>query len=259
MKKILLISILFLGTSFYTSLGLSKEMTAYEVMKKVQDQGKKHRYQSFEIRMVIYDKKGNTRERYFNTWKDLEANRSRSTLRFYKPSDVKGTSMLNIKSDSAKENSVVQWIYLPAFKSFRRLSVRDKKGSFMGSDFTNSDIAGRNLSQDTHKMIKKDKKYYWIESTPKEEESYKKIINKINRSVFIPEEIVFYNKKNQKAKTLQNKKLVLIKGIYIVVESVMENHLTQGNTKIFLDKEKIQIGKKTPSTYFSSSSFYKAN
>ena len=42
----------------------------------------------------------------------------------------------------------------------------------MGSDFSVSDIAGRRVNQDQHKLIREDTKYYYIESIPKDQKRY---------------------------------------------------------------------------------------
>ena len=70
------------------------------------------------------------------------------------------------KFDKKQWDTKSQWIYLPAFKSVKRLSSSDKNKSFMGSDFTYSDIAGRKLSQDNHTLIKTTDRFYYIESIP---------------------------------------------------------------------------------------------
>ena len=54
------------------------------------------------------------------------------------------------------------------FKSVRQLSSSDRNKSFMGSDFTYSDIAGRKLNQDHHKLVKESDSHYFIESKPKD-------------------------------------------------------------------------------------------
>ena len=115
--------------------------------------------------MKIYDDQARERVRFFNYWTKFKSDREDSLIKFFRPKNVKGTSLL---TNSDKNNDTKsQWIYLPAFKSVKRLSSSDKNKSFMGSDFTYSDIAGRKLSQDNHTLIKTTDRFYYIESIRK--------------------------------------------------------------------------------------------
>ena len=51
---------------------------------------------------------------------------------FDNPRDVKGTAFLTF---SHKQGDDDQWLYLPALKRVKRISSRNKSGSFMGSEF----------------------------------------------------------------------------------------------------------------------------
>lgn len=46
-----------------------------------------------------------------------------------------------------------QWIYLPALKKTRRVSVRDPGDSFLGSDLTYADISPRGIDEDEHSVV----------------------------------------------------------------------------------------------------------
>ena len=57
---------------------------------------------------------------------------------FESPSDVQNTGLLSVDYDGAKDDD--QWLYLPSLHKATRISSGDKSGSFMGTDFTYSDM-----------------------------------------------------------------------------------------------------------------------
>ena len=236
-KRIVTIS---LGIFFFSLPVITgKNNKGYEIMKKVRDQSRIHKTQRSEVSMVIKDKKGRTRERFFNHLKKQKGKNSSSMVKFFQPSSIKGTSLLSKSND--EQLGTDQWIYLPALRSVKKLSSEDKNQSFMGSDFSNSDIAGRNLKQDQHRLLREDDKYFYIESKPKDtKDSYSRIVSKVHKKIYIPTEVKFYDKKKRHLKTMKNFKIKKFKGMYVVVQSEMKNLKTKGKTT--LDVSKIKIG-----------------
>ena len=127
--------------------------------------------------------------------RNLNKTTKKSLIKFFRPTNVKGTSLLT--HSSSEENEKSQWIYLPAFKSVKQLSSSDKNKSFMGSDFSYSDIAGRKLNQDTHRLIKETPINYYIESIPNDLDTaiYSKIRYIISRELNIVKKPFFMIKK----------------------------------------------------------------
>ena len=212
----------------------------YQVMKKVRDQARIQKTQSSEIIMIIQDKKGRKRERYFRHLKKQKSKDSSSMVKFFKPASVKGTSLLSRSND--EEEDTDQWIYLPAFRSVKKLSSKEKGQSFMGSDFSNSDIAGRSLNQDKHKLVKEDKKYFYILSKPKDKKDpYSRMELKVHKKIYVPIEVRFYNRKKKHFKTMKNTKVKKFKGMYVVVKSEVKNLKTKGKTTLHVSKVKVGI------------------
>jgi hypothetical protein len=224
-------------------------------MQKVYDQAHTHYTQTASVFMTIVDQKERKRERYFNLWKkhypaittgdDPKPTEDRSLIKFYRPSDVKGTALLTKSFGDDQED--MQWIYFPFTKSLKRLSSGDKHKSFMGSDFSYADIAGRGIDQDTHKIVKETEQYYVVESIPKaDDDVYGKIMNVIEKERMVPKKVVFYGKKKDKdgklpnVKTLYNKKVSTIKKMHVVTQSVMKNE-KQGTHTILLFSD-VEVG-----------------
>ena len=205
--------------------------------------------------MVIVDKKGRKRERYFNLWKkhypEIKNGKNkapyedRSLIKFFRPSDVKGTALLTKSFGDNQED--MQWIYFPFSKMLKRLSSGDKHKSFMGSDFSYADIAGRRIDEDVHTLVKETEEYFVVDSVPKDsEDTYSKIVSVIEKKRMIPIKTEFYGHKKEadatviNVKTLFNKAIMPYKGMQIVTESIMKNHVK--NTYTILSSTDIEVG-----------------
>ena len=214
--------------------------TGYNVMKKVYDENKKKSTRKAVIDMMIYDKQDRERSRYFNYWVKFTDSDEKSLIKFFRPKNIKGTSLL---TDSNTDTNVkLQWIFLPAFKSLKRLTSSDSNKSFMGSDFTYSDIAGRKLDQDKHELVKESDKYFFIQTVPKDISSsnYSKVRYVISKEYSVVIKAVYYDLDGKQLKTLTNSKISQVNDVNVVMESEMMNHQTGGRTNLIV--KEIEIG-----------------
>lgn len=217
-------------------------------MQKVYQQSRQHETQQFDIFMEIFDEQNRKRERFFTSWKKIYSDETRSLVRFYKPADIKNTALLSHSKDA--QAGADQWIYLPAFKSTKKLSANDKRNSFMGSDFSNSDVAGRSLADDEHELTNEDDKNYYVLSRPVDpEDAYSKLEYRIHKDIFVPLEVKFYDKDGQLLKTLKNSKIQKIKGMYVVVDARMTN--AKGSYTNLLVRD-IEVGQRMNDSRFTT-------
>ncbi|MCY4644619.1 MAG: outer membrane lipoprotein-sorting protein [Bacteriovoracales bacterium] len=215
-------------------------MSGLDVMKKVNANNQNFKTMSFEVLMTITRGK-QTRERNFYNLKKYDGIVTKSLIKFYLPANIKGTSLLTHSYE--KKNEKNQWIYLPALKSLSQIKGDKKKESFMGSDYTYSDVAGRQLYEDTHTLVKKDKKYYYIKSVPKDKNDlYSQINLTVKRKHPVVSKAVFFTKKG-KLKTLTNdpKSLRKIGPMYFFKRSIVVNNRTKGSTELELSAVKRNI------------------
>ena len=232
MKKILLWCWLFVVVSAPVSALNSPApvLTGRDVMQMVQKENQKKTTRKATVHMTITDKKNKERVRYFTYVTKYNPKITRHLITFFQPKPVKGTALLSETDHASGKKS--QWVYLPAFKSIKRLTSSDKNKSFMGSDFSYSDIAGRKLDDDTHRLVKETDAHFFIESIPKDASNatYSKIryvISKAHRLVITAS---FYGANGKKLKTFSNSKVSIINDVNVVMHSEMVNHLTNGQT-----------------------------
>ena len=125
--------------------------TGRDVMDRVYKQADIFPQSDAEVRLTIVDKKGRERVRFFNLRSKSSEGFKRSLVKFFKPANVKGVGLAS--ETNLDTEAKQQWVYFPSLKSVKKLSTAEQDGSFMGSDFSYSDIAGRTLDQDAHKVF----------------------------------------------------------------------------------------------------------
>lgn len=143
-------------------------LTAEDIMAKV-DQLAEPATMKANMTMVLIDNKGKQRVRSMTSVSGDFDGADKSLMFFLQPADVKGTGFLMFYYDDAAVDDD-QWMFLPALNKAKRIASSDKTGSFMGSDFSYSDMSKRNLNEWHYKILKEDSvnevSVWIIESTP---------------------------------------------------------------------------------------------
>ena len=226
----------FLTFSAGTAAALAE--TGRDVMQRVYQQSDIFPQSEATVRLTVVDKKGRERERFFYLRAKNDAGYKRSLVKFFKPANVKGVGLASETEQATQDKN--QWVYFPSLKSVKKLSSSEQDGSFMGSDFSYSDIAGRTLDQDTHKIFQQNDKFYVVESVPSDKaDAYSKYYTTIDKATNIVRSVTFYDKAGEKLKTLSNHKVVKVKDGLVVSVSVMSNHKTGGAST--MDRSSIDV------------------
>ena len=120
----------------------------------------------------------------------------RSFVEFMSPAEVAGTKFLSVEPNDGEAD---QFIYLPAFKKVKRVVGSQRDKSFMGTDFSYSDLDGRRVDDAT--WVRKDdaviggQPTYVVEGTPKKaNESYGRMLIWVHQTHLIPMRIDFFEK-----------------------------------------------------------------
>jgi len=94
-----------------------------------------------------------------------------------------------------------RWLYIPALDMIRQIAATDARSSFVGSDFTYEDVSGRNLTADTHRLLREeklgDRDCYVIESVPNEPIDYIRRISWIDKNNYLPLKEEYYDVQNE--------------------------------------------------------------
>jgi len=180
--------------------------------------------------MILIDKHENTRTRIMKNYTKDQGVDTHKIIFFLEPADVKNTAFLTYDYDDESKDDD-QWLYLPALKKSKRIASSDKSASFMGSDFSYSDMTSRNIEDYTYKLLKEDsidgEKVWIIETTPKkkktiEETGYTKSYMFVRQDNFVVIRAMHLMNEGGKKKYMDVKKLEKIDGIWIATEIEMK-------------------------------------
>jgi len=212
--------------------------------------------------LKIYDGKGNERVRQIaNASKKFGAT-SKNLMKFISPADVKGTAMLVYDSDVQDDD---MWIYLPALRKTRRIVSAEKSKSFMGSEFSNADMARPNLGEFTYKLLGSatvnGKDCWKIESTcinegVEDKNGFSRKISYIEKSTYLTWQIDFYDLDNELYKKMTfSDYRKQSNGKHFAFRMEMKNAKNGRSSVIVVDK--FQMGSQLDEAYFSTANLEK--
>lgn len=204
MKKLTYLICLFfsMATTLYAS---TDEEKGYAVQSEVERRDSGFGDTINDSLMILRNAQGAESKREF-TYKTLEIKGSgdKELGVFHRPADVKGTAILTFSHGLKPDD---QWLYLPELKRVKRISSVNKSGPFMGSEFAYEDIASWELEKYTYKYLRDEavdgNDSFVIENTPAYEHSgYVRQVEWIDKTIYQPRKIEFYDRKNTLLKTL---------------------------------------------------------
>ena len=203
-------------------------LTGEEIAQKVHDRDDGDNLTS-KMKMILIDKNGHKRVRLLKTYNKDKGEDTLKLMFFLTPADVKNTGFLTYDyEDSSKDDD--QWLYLPELRKTKRIASSDKSSSFMGSDFTYSDMTSRNVDDYTYKIMKeptiKGHKTWQMLVTPKtaktiEETGYTKSIVFVRQDNFVIVQALNYIKIGKKLKYMMVTGLEKVDGIWTTTKIQM--------------------------------------
>ncbi|EDZ62661.1 hypothetical protein SMGD1_2711 [Sulfurimonas gotlandica GD1] len=212
-----------LKTLLIASLTISSllAITGQEIAQKVHDRNDGDNSTS-NMKMILIDKNDNERVRDLKTYTKDKGEDKLKIMFFLAPADVRNTAFLTYDYENSSKDDD-QWLYLPELKKVKRIASSDKSSSFMGSDFTYSDMTSRNVEDYTYEVMKEPMvdghKTWQMLVTPKstktiDETGYTKSIVFIRQDNFVIVQALNYIKIGEKLKYMKILSLEEIDGIW---------------------------------------------
>ncbi len=156
--------------------------------------------ESSDVKMELINAHGDVVKRKM-TMEILEGKNDgdKSLSVFSWPADVNGTKLLTW---THKKRDDDQWLYLPALKRIKRISSRNKSGSFMGSEFAYEDLASQEVEKYRYRFLKeekfKDRDCWKMERFPVDKRSgYKRQVVWSDKGYMNPVKIEYFDRKNE--------------------------------------------------------------
>lgn len=145
-------------------------------------------------RMVLATKRGDEVTRTLVNYRKRSNKEESKTLIFFRePEDVAGTGLL-VHSRAGNDS---QWLYLPDLGRVRQINASAHGESFMGTDFTYSDLGDTEVDERSHQLVAEEEmegeSTYKVESVPKEATTYSKVVTWVSRATFLPVRVDYYD------------------------------------------------------------------
>ena len=204
-----------------------------------------------KVQMTISDAQGRKRERVVQS-KQLDFAGGTKQLTFIAaPADVRNLAVLSIDyDDGAKDDD--QWLYMPSQRKSTRISSAGKSGSFMGSDFTYSDMTSKDPSQYDYTLVEQSEKVdgedcWKIEARPKtakeqRETGYVKTVSWVSKDKLMAIKIMMLVRAGRKTKIVQMRDIKKIGGFWIphvLTASVGRNKKRESMTVLRMSNVKV--------------------
>ena len=219
--------------------------SAQEIAKKSFEKMSGYQSSISKTTMVLKNAQGSTNTRKMYIKKLEGTNGDKSLIVFLYPMDIKDTKLLSYEQIGKDDK---QWLYLPALKRVKRISSRNKSGSFMASEFSYEDIASQNYRNYSYigkaeKVTRNGKSYLRVERIPKDTHSgYSRQVVYIDPKSYLAKSGEYYDRNGRLLKKVSFLKYRKIKGIDRIVKMKMENVQNGKSTFPIWDSDKVKAG-----------------
>jgi outer membrane lipoprotein-sorting protein len=216
------------------------------------DQRESGRDGRLEMQMKLFDRQGRARERLLviTSLRASGTRGDRELVRFLSPGDIKGTALLVWEHPRGEDE---RFLFLPALGRVRRIAGTEKQESFVGSDLSYEDIGGRELDDYTYAFTQRDASWtgpdgqaypaWQLESRTKDQRSaYPRAISLVRKDNFVVVAADVFNRRNEREKHYQVRRLDRIDGVWTAMDLVMTNETQKTRTELTVTSAKYNIG-----------------
>jgi outer membrane lipoprotein-sorting protein len=204
-----------------------------------------------EAQLVLKESDGGSRTRTLLFLEKDYGKDEKLTLAFTGPADVKGVVLQSVNYDEAAAKEDDQWMYLPAFRQIRRIAATDKRGSFMGSQFSYIDLDKLRVTDYRQKLLGEEaidgKPSYMIERVPASpgvinRTGYHKSIVWVDKETFVVLKQSYFDARGVQFKYFLAKKVEKIQDIWTVTHSEMQDVVNQRSSSLIFNKVRYNAG-----------------
>ncbi|MFN0085259.1 MAG: outer membrane lipoprotein-sorting protein [Blastocatellia bacterium] len=198
--------------------------------------------------MDVYDKKGAARRKKIVLRKIGGLGSSKTLVRFTDPAEVRGVGLLSFNEKGASDR---QWLYTPAIQRVRRLASQERRQRFIGTDFTNEDMAERVIDDFTYKLLSTGEEIdgrgtYKIEARPVSPDKSQYAYLYLWVPVDVPYTVLaeMYDARGERQRVLKAGNLEKVSGIWVARRVEMSTPADGTKTVLTLDEIRFNTGLK---------------
>jgi len=221
--------------------GRIRGLTPNEVARQVQDRDT-GRDSRAEMQMRLFDRQGRVRERSMTllALRGTNGAGDKTLVRFLYPNDIKNTSLLVWEHPDSDDE---RFLFLPALGRVRRIAGEEKQESFVGSDLSYEDIGGRDIAEYTYAFAGEDATWtapdgsrhpaWALESRAKDSKAdFPRSVSLVLKDRFVVVHADIFNRRNERAKVFDVKRLERVDGIWTVLDLAVSNERQNTRTEL---------------------------
>ena len=207
-----------------------------------------------ELRMRLIDRQGRVRERALTMLRlrGEKGKGDRALLRFTYPNDIRNTAFRVWEHPGADDE---RFLYLPALGRVRRIAGQEKDESFVGSDLSYEDIGGRDIADYTYAFTADVTSWtapdgtrhpaWLLESKAKDPDAqFPRSVSFVLKDKFLITAADVFNRRNERVKHFEVRKLERVEGIWTVLDLVMSNERDDTRTELTTTSIDYNVGLK---------------
>ncbi|GAB4292533.1 MAG: hypothetical protein Kow0090_06490 [Myxococcota bacterium] len=201
---------------------------ARKILTNMDNEYNKHKDLDMTLVVTLYS--GDKVEKVVKA-RNYEKDGNKRLLRILEPADVAGMAILTVDADTI-------YVYLPEFNRVRRVAAHAKKNSFLGSDFSEQEIAILRYDElFDPELIKEEEKEYLLKLIPKpgKEFSAAYLMMWVDKGNGLFNRVEYYSEDGVKLKTQFRSETKDYGDGYIQTRVKMVDHLKNHSTEITFD------------------------
>jgi outer membrane lipoprotein-sorting protein len=198
--------------------------------------------------MDVVDKKGKVYKKKFVFRRLGSLGNGKTLVRFTDPAEVRGVGLLSVNQKGGGDR---QWMYTPAIQRVRRIAPQERARRFLGTDFTNEDMAERVLDDFSYKLIAENetmdgRQAYKIEARPvaADRSQYSYVYLWVAHDVPYLLHAQMYDERGQRVREYHASDLVKISGIWVARRVEMSSPAEGTRTAMVIDDIRFNTGLK---------------
>ena len=205
-----------------------------------------------EMRMRLFDRQGRVRERALTMLRlrGEKGEGDRALMRFTYPNDIRNTGFLVWEHPDGEDE---RFLYLPALGRVRRIAGKEKDESFVGSDLSYEDIGGREIADYTYAFVDDNGSWtapdgkrhaaWLLESRARDANAeFPRSVSVVLKDRFIITAGEVFNRRNERVKRFEVRKLDQVENIWTVLELTMANERDGTRTELTTSSIDYNVG-----------------
>lgn len=194
------------------------------------------------------DRKGTSRRKRFVFQRLGSFGNSKTLVRFTEPVEVRGVGLLSINQQGASER---QWMYTPAIQRVRRIAPQERSRRFLGTDFSNEDMAERVLEDFEYLLLTEGevvdgRKTFKIEQRPvsRDRSQYDHLYVWVAQDIPVVVMAEYYDQDQKKVRLMTVGQIEKIGGIWVGRRVEMTSVAESSRTVLVIDEVRFNSGLK---------------